>query len=298
MCKNNAYLRERVLPEVEIYDVSHGNTLALRQAFLEKVLAYRKKAKLDGGGLAVGGIAQNMVDGGALVTIVNGTVNLMHVLLRSKGQFQRYHILGTTNSFFQFLYHVILARDAAPHITADSTSYVLPSAKNLMVITKPMADHRQVSLEVPKTHHSYMPNCCCPVCAQVGHLREYHVNYSANVIHSLYVVASQRDRIEETAQDYMHGRISLTDALKAVVGKEGKGIQHLVGVVRFAEDACELGFDKAWEKHHDKMIATMRDTRTVSIFGEGSQSPVIAKLDKRLDTILTRYEKFHSERRK
>lgn len=300
MLKNNRYMRDRCIPEVEIYDVSHGNTLTLRQQFINRVLEDKKAEKREGGGLAVAGIAQNMADGGAAQTIINGTVNLLYTLLKSKGQYERYHILGTTNSFFQFMYHILLAHDVAPYITADSTSYVLPSANNLIMDMRLEPNHALVSTTIPKTNNSFFIRCSCPVCSTLKYSREFHVNYLANVIHSLYAIANQRDRIEETALDYMGGAITLNQALTTVTGDTN--VQRLgvfAAAVKFAEHAAKKGFKDAWSVHEGTLKHLMRDgISKASLFGEHPVDSATKERAARLDMILGKFEDFHSKQKR
>ena len=297
MLNNNRYLRSQVCKEVEIYDVSHGNAFKFRREFLARVLAQKKQYKIEGGGLAVGGIAQNFRDGGAAQTIVTGTVNLVYVLLKSKGYYERYHILGTTSPFFQLLYHIMLEYEQAPHITADSTSYILPSAYNLYCSNKMVPDHSLQNVDLPKTVHSYTLQCNCPICSLVKYSRELHFTAATNAIHGLYVMGRQRDRIEETALDYLGGRITLHEAVKTCYGGESSLNNVYAAALRFAQHACEKGFEAAWSRHELALKSLMRSgMRTHTLFTAPIQ-PATPKAQ-RLDSILTRFEQFHVRQKK
>ena len=297
MIKNNRYLRSKVVPEVEIYDVSHGNTLQLRAKFLDRVLAEKKKERRDGQGLAIGAIAQNFKDGGQRQTVVTGSVNLIYTLLKSKGLYERYHVLGTTNSFFQFLYHVLLHYEVAPHITADSTSYVLPATYNLMIANKLAPDHSLLSLELPKEERSYTLNCNCPVCYHVKYAREYQLMYMTNTLHGMYATANQRDRIEEIAGEYLRGRIGLNEALSVCTGEPASSLKVYTAIVKFAIEAAEKGFKEAWLYHEKTLNGLMRGSvSTGGLFNKGTKA--MSSKAKRLDSILTRFEEFHAAKTK
>jgi hypothetical protein len=299
MCKvmlaNNTYLRSNAVKEVSIYDVSHGNTLARRKAFLKEVLAYKKKVKLVGGGLAIGGIAQNSVGSTFTRTAVNGVINLVYTLLASKGQYERYHVLGTTNPFFLFLYHVLLHHKAAPHITADSTSWVLSSASNQLTTSKMEANHKLTATAIPKDLASFTLNCNCPVCSMVKYSRELHVTYLANAIHTLHVIGNQQERITESAQAYLHGSKSLESALTEVLGSVPKSeLAIFKACINFAVDACTKGFDKALAIHGEAFKTMMRKDKASGLFAsrltKAQQEDGV-----RLDSILTKYEEFHKK---
>lgn len=299
MCKvmlaNNDYLRGNAVPEVSIYDVSHGNTLKRRQDFLTQVLAHKKKVKLKGGGLAVGGIAQNAVGSTITKTTVNGVVNLTWTLLASKGQYERYHVLGTTNPFFQFLYHVLLFHKAAPHITADSTSWVLPAASNQVVTSKLEANHKLTTTVIPKDQKSFTLNCNCPICSMVKYGRELHVNYLSNTIHSLYVIGNQRVRIEEAAMEYLEGSKSLDIALTEVLGSVSKvEMMTYITCIKFAVDASVKGFDKAFKEYGPAFHSMLRKDKAGGLFAQAATKGQ-AEDGKRLDSILTAYEEFHKK---
>jgi hypothetical protein len=302
MIKNNTYLRNRAVSDVEIYDVSHGTTVPLRQQMLKRIVQQKIKDKIEGGGLAIGGIAQNIAEGGLLSTMITGTVNLMYALLTTKGMYERYHVLGTTNSFFQFLYHIVLMKGGAKHITADSTSYILPSANNQIITGRQDAIHRLVTTRIPKTNHSYTMGCCCPICSHAKYLKEFYFNCRLNSLHSLYVISNQRDRIEECAKDYIEGKVKLDEALRGIINAVG-GIAsstlkaHML-CIHFVESCCEIGFKKSFEKYQPQFKFYLRgEIKKGSLFKDIKPAAAIKK-EKRLDFILKRYEDFHSNRRK
>jgi hypothetical protein len=291
MLKNNKYLRSKADPRVEIYDVSHGNTLTLRSKFLERVLQQKKKDKIEGGGLAVGGIGQNWVDGGQAQTIVNGTVNLVYVLTKAKDAYERFHVLGTTGPYFQFIYHLILAGLNKIQITADSTSYIMPSTYNLIVTNK-WPEHSLLSTELPKVDVSYTMPCNCPLCHHIKYTKEYHLSYMSNAIHGLYVMANQRDTIEETANRFLNGGLNLSQALNIATGDTSSMSKVYLAAARFAFDAAQQGFKPAWEKHEATLKSLMRDgIQKGALFSAKEKKH---PREDRLISILKRFEDFHA----
>ncbi len=293
MLKNNRLIRKHLKPEVSLYDVSHGSTLKTRQEFLERLL----KEKDLGDSLAVGGIAQNYKDGGQPTTIISGTINMMYTLLRSKGTFKRYHILGTTSSFFQALYWLIQEHDAAPHITADSTSYILPAANNLTVTNRMTGDCRLVSTEVPKDIRGYSLQCACPVCNMVKYPIAY-VHYAhINSYHNLFTISENYKLIETMCREFLDGKISMRVLAEAVGGPKQAILPVMEAAFKFGMDAARKGFKHAYEKHSPTLKHLVRGkVQTGALFSKTQEvqlNETQQKTRQRLDTVLTKYEDYH-----
>lgn len=296
MLKNNKYIRSQLKEGVEVYDVSHGRTLKLRQEFLSRVMAQKKKDKLEGGGLAIGGIAQNFQDGGQGQTIINGTVNMVYAMLASKDVYERYHVLGTTGGFFQLMYHLILEHVKDIQITADSTSYIMPATYNLLVTNK-LVEHALLSQELPRGLHSITSPCSCPICHHIKYTREFHLSTMANVAHGWHVMAYQRDRIEETARDFLDGRIGLAQAVNTCTADTSSMSKLYLAAAHFVLDAVRKGFKTATEKHGASLRSFMRDGVSKGSLFSGKTKEQKHEREDRLDSILTRYEEFHSKRK-
>lgn len=290
MLKNNRLIRRHLVPEAQIYDVSHGSTLKTRALFLDRLL----KEKELGEGLAIGGIAQNFKDGGQRVTTATGTVNLMYTLLKTKGRFKRYHVLGTTSAFFQALYWLIQEYEVAPHITADSTTYVQAPVNNLMLNSK-FQGLLLSSSELPKEHRSTALHCSCPLCAMVKYPVAYVRTAALNVFHGLSSIADNCNIIEDSVRDFHDGRIDL-HKLASLLGGDATTTRFYTHVMQFALDAARKGFKVAYEKHYPILKPNLRGAQlTGSLFGERKRVLTAdqQKVRTRLDAVLTKYEKYH-----
>lgn len=294
MLVNNRLIRKHLVPEAQIYDVSHGSTLKTRAQFLDRLL----KEKELGEGLAIGGIAQNFKDGGMRVTTATGTVNLLYTLLKTKGRFKRYHVLGTTSSFFQALYWLIQEYEVAPHITADSTTYVQAPVNNLMLNSK-LRSLLLSSTDLPKEHWRTALHCPCALCSIVKYPIAYVRTAALNVFHGLSAIADNCNMIEDSVRDFHDGKMSL-QKLASMLGDQSM-TRFYVQVMEFALDAARKGFKTAYEKHYPTLKPFLRGaTNTGSLFGERQRvlTPDQQKVRTRLDSVLTKYEDYHKGKKK
>ena len=293
MLKNNKLLRKLLVPEVTLFEVSHGATLETRSKFLERLL----KEKSLSPALAVGGIAQNTRDGGLATTVVTGAINLLYTLEKSKGTFERYHILGTTSTIFQCMYWLIQEYQVAPFITADSTSYILPAANNL-TLGGNWEDGRLVTTPIVKESNPYQLQCSCPVCSMVRYPRFYVENANVNCIHNLHVIKQNYDMNRHMVRQYLDGHISMNALAKYVSGDAKPILPVIEATYKFALMAAQKGFKAAYDKHYPVLSNLSRDNQQGrgTIFTVKKQlTEDQKKIKARLDTVLTRYEEFHKK---
>lgn len=295
MLKNNKLLRKLLVPDVTLYEVSHGATPKTRKVFLDRLL----KEKELSPALAIGGIAQNLRDGGMATTVVTGAINLMYVLTQTKGRFERYHVLGTTSTVFQCMYWLAQEYRVAPHITADSASYILPAANNLTLRTD-WTDGRLVTEPIAKASSPLVLRCPCPVCSMVKYPRFYVENAGVNCVHNLYVIKDNYDLNRHAVRQYLDGHITLAALAKYVTGDVGPMVSVVIAVYKFVVDVAKTNFKDAYEKHISTLSSLSRGTTTKAALFD---SPAVLnesqkKTKARLDTVLTKYEEYHKKRKK
>ncbi len=292
MLKNNDYLRSKANNKVEIYDVSHGRTLDLRQKFLQRVLHHKKKSKERTSGLAIGGIGQNWQDEGRSKTIVSGSINMIYAFLAARDYYERFHILGTTGTFYIFLYYLMLSESPGKQITADSTSYLMASANNLMLFPSD-SKFSLNSSPIPKAERSNISNCSCSLCNQVKYSLAYHKNAHLTPVHNLHVIQNQVQRIEELSKEYLSGKVTLREALTLLLGDSLEMVRPAVVATNFVQAALKNGFKATWDKHQDKLTPFLRketSDQQRTLFGTVE---VKHPREDRLKMILSAYEKFH-----
>lgn len=287
MLKNNKVIRRNLLPSVQLYDVCHGATLEERKAFLDRLL----KEKEHGPRLAIGGIAQNNRNGGAGVTTVTGVINLLYTLDRTKGRYESYHVLGTTQLFWLMMYAVLIELMDV-HLTADSTSYRLSTINNMLTCTRMEdKDIRLRAATLPKARVPHTNICACPYCASVKYPLHYVFTPQTNEMHSLQVMQNQWRLVRGEVKEFLAGRITAHALVKMVVQAESN--RPYVAALEFAVDAAKQGFAKAYEKHRTTLESHTRGGGNSSLFGKNDKSADWKKAEARLRGIFDKYEEMH-----
>lgn len=294
MIKNNHIIKKHLLPEVSLYDVSHGATLAERQKFLNRVL----KEKPSSDRLAVGGIAQNNRNGGALVTAVTGVMNLMYVLDRTKGRYTSFHILGTTAPFYLVLYEVLVSL-LDVHLTADSTSYILSPTNNIYMYADTDPESiRFSSLQLPKDEMSFDLNCTCPACYLTKYPLHYVRHAHVNAIHALHAVKNIQAQVKELVSAYFSGERTLNDLARLTTGSNSSTLSVYEAVLEFAIYSAKQGFKAAYEKYYPTLRPYVRGAvKRAALFGNTNTAPTpeqeVSKA--RLLSIFDAYDKYHKK---
>lgn len=288
--KNNQYLAAKLKgSKAQIYDVSHGLTLEARKKFLKPVLDNKA-----GIGLSLGGIGQSNYDTAHTSTLM-AVINLCYVLDASKGMYDRYHVLGTTNLFMVSIYNMLAHLGAAPLITADSSTYTQGALafntrctpySNMPTPSSYTLEHRSISYGLP---------CNCAVCSIAGSPAVYRMSHGANAIHSMWALRKNFEIVGEYARAYLDGTGTINDLLKAVSPRTNTTYPLYRLLYKFVAD-MDKGFDKAWAIHKDRLMPSMRkDTDKRGLFNMSTTLPESAKkAEANVTQAIIRYEKFHN----
>lgn len=288
-CANNKYIAKGLEgSKCELYDVSHGLTLENRKRYLEDVLEH-KSAKY----LAMGGIGQANYDT-VIVSTVMAVVNLCYVVDRAKNEYERFHILGTTSSFFLSVYALLTEMGVAPFISCDSSTYAQSGLAFQTRGTMYKADMGFIPA-FPIEHQpiGYGLPCSCPVCSLVGYQHVYRMSQPSNGIHTLIQIKKAKDITSDLAKLLLQGKPVMQHLLNTITSNRSLDPIYRA-LYRFIMD-MDQGFDKAWANHRDTLKSSLRKEHGAS--GLFQKSAVIPKELKKAEECTTkaimRYEAFH-----
>jgi len=286
-CANNKYIANKLKGSAcELYDVSHGLTLENRKRYLEDVLEH-KSAKY----LALGGIGQANYDT-AIISMVMGVVNLCYVLDRAKGEYERFHVLGTTSPFFFSVYALLTEIGVAPFISADSSTYAQAGLafhtrgtmyrNDMGCVPAFPLEHRPISYGIP---------CSCAICSLVGYQHFYRMSSPANCMHTLLQLKKIKDVTCDMAKLLVQGQPVMEQLLKTI--SSNRAIDPVYrALYRFILD-MDKGFDRAWAKHRDSFRSSMRKEHGGGLFGAAKLHDQQKKAEKCTTEAIMRYEQFH-----
>jgi hypothetical protein len=289
MILNNKYITERLKGSpAEIYDVSHGLTLPNRKRFTEYVLANQVSENL-----ALGGIGQASY-GSKQSTRVMEVLNTAFTLDLTKGQYKRYHVLGTTNTFMLTIYHLLTELDVAPFITCDSSSHAqggLAFSARGMIYSP--TNNAIPTFTVDAAPISYGMPCNCQVCALSGYPHIYRMSQTANSLHTMYLYEKLTVIAGEYARMLLSGKNVMPELLHFVSPNKSMHSTYRA-LYKFVLD-LDKGFDKAWSKHKETLSYLLRkDTGSTGLFGKSdSLTPKMVKVTDNITKAIVRYEKFH-----
>lgn len=296
-CANNKYIAKGIEgSSCELYDISHGLTFENRKRYLEDVLEH-KSAKY----LALGGIGQSNYDT-VIVSTVMGVVNLCYTLDRAKGEYERFHILGTTSSFYLSIYALLTEMGVAPFISADSSTY----AQSGLAFQTRGTMYKSGSGFIPAFPIEHRPigyglPCSCPMCSLVGYQHVYRMSQPANAIHTLTQIKKAKDITSDMAKLLLQGQPVMQQLIstitnRAVVDPTNRGLEPIYrALYRFVLD-MDKGFDKAWAKHRDVLKSSLRKEHGVGgLFSKSETIPADLKKAEACTTkAIVRYEEFHN----
>jgi hypothetical protein len=293
MCKvmlaNNKYIAKKIKGTgCELYDVSHGLTLENRKTFLDYVLTHKV-----GSGLAMGGIGQANYDN-QMTSLTASVINMSYVLSKSKGVYDRFHILGTMSPLHVALYNILTLNGTAPMISADSSTYGQASLSFWTRGTIISRSSQVVASPVETLAAPFGNACNCPVCALSGDIQVFRMSQDANAIHTLFVQHRQFEIIGSMTAMYVKGQLPL-DELLAMIQPRKAMWPLLRMLVAFVMD-MDKGFDKAWTKHGAALKEFMRKNKEDR--GLFSKAAALNEFHKKAEANVTkaivRYEQFHN----
>jgi hypothetical protein len=289
--KNNKYIKSKLDPGIKLYDLNHGMDLKDRKIFFDVTEQYEPQ---DGIALA-GTSSKARGEYGVAAHIVNGVIGISYILARSKGRYRSAHILGTTTTFYMFVFHLITKSGFFPHITSDSSTYIQASSMNTMLCGRPGQSliYRNV---LPKDNVLYRCPCTCPVCAMVVYAHHIHVDGKANQIHGLYHFEYVNQTIEAIVDDFIAGRVTVKQIMP-IVAPSAFQPRHFIGVMQFLQDMFEGGFGKAYKKNLPFINDMLGKDNRGSLFKNYTKKVSAPHGDDvRTDRILKSYEDWQKKR--
>lgn len=262
---NDRYILSKLEPVVDLALISHGTTLALREARLN-VLDRRAKV------IAIAGLHIQPQPG--VDRLEAAIENFMYVISRYRKTTEYFHVLGVTSRTWMFIYALLSESGYVKNIGADSVSHRLAS----LVGDFDTLDFRTIPL-TKNPPYNIRPMCSCPVCSLIQDTR---ILQSWRILesHNLWVRKKQVETIVEIAQAYKAGLMSLSEVHKAA--RLTLPYEKFTKVVRYVEEVVSNKF------------RPFRVKRTTSALFKRPKSHLVT--NDRYDKIFQRYEKFHKER--
>lgn len=288
MLKNNEYISKKIKGSgCELYDVSHGLTLENRAKFLDYVLKHKV-----GSGLSMGGIGQANYDN-QLTSVTASVINMCYVLCRSKGVYDRFHILGTMSPLHIALYNILTLNETAPFITADSSTY---SQASLSFWTRGTIISRKDQVSAGPLETLAAPfglACNCPVCNLAGDAQVYRMSQDANAIHTLFVQRRLAEIIASMTKMYLNGKLPLDELLLTIQPR--KALWPLYRMLFAFVCDMDKGFDRAWTKHGPALKEFMRKNKEDKGLFTAAQkvNEQHKKAEANVTKAIMRYEEFH-----
>lgn len=286
---NNKFIaRELKGTPAELYDVSHGLTLENRKTFTKIVLDNQA-----GTGLALGGIGQANYDTLHRSTLM-AVLNLCYVLDAAKGQYEKFHVLGTTAPFMISVYNLLTKLDVAPKITADSSSYAQGALAFSTRGVQYSAQVKTAMFPLENRPVAYGLPCNCPMCSMVGYPQVYRLSQSGNAYHNLFALQRQYQIIDDYTTAYLNSTKVESDLINTFGTPET--IHPLYrALFKFILDMPK-GFDYAYKKHYESFRSSFRKDfqETVGLFKSRVTIPAaLLKAEENTTKAIIRYEEFH-----
>jgi len=271
--------------EAAIYDVSHGLTLANRLRFTEYIMKHKA-----GVGLALGGIGQANYDT-AFTSQLMAVVNLSAVLDLTKGEYERYHVLGTTNPFMISIYIILTALGMAPFISSDSSTYAQAAISHSSLGIRHTMESKIANFAIPNQTFSFALPCNCPICYVAGNPLAFKLAAMGNALHGMHTMFQMYAVVNEATVAMLKGQIKMSELLNITAPS---GLTDMCrALYRFTMDMGN-GFHPAWAKHREVLEGFLRKSSAPSgLFKVATVADRHLKAGAITTKAIERYEEFH-----
>jgi hypothetical protein len=275
-----------------IYDVSHGLTLQNRLKFTEHIV--KNKA---GVGLALGGIGQAKYDD-SFTNLLMAVINLSAVLSQTKGEYDKYHVLGTTNPFMLSIYTILTEVGAAPFISSDSSTYAQAAISHRCLGVRHGPNLKVSNFEIPAVKHNIAMPCNCPICFLTGSPLGYKLTAMGNAVHGMHNIYQLYQLSTEMTLAYMKGHIKQKELLDFTCNSPN--LKDMARAIYAFVLDMDKGFDVAWKKHQSTLNDFLRRSFAPSgLFGGTSSVREEHVAASKVTTkAIERYEAFHGIKHK